>query len=152
MRERRAAALASMPEETRESLEAHLTASQHASHVDWDDMPEQARKSTVPAMLMRPLALLQVWRYWRAFPRLAAAFVRTHAPVARFAVLGHTHRPGIWTVDDLVIINTGSFGFPGHPRAVVIDGDRTLRVFRIIKQRGAYRLRPSALKTFFLAE
>jgi predicted phosphodiesterase len=140
MRERRAAVLAALPPESRESLEAHLRASQEASRADWDNLEEQARHSTVPDMLLRPMKILQVLWYWRQFPFLAARFMRHHVPAARFAVLGHTHHPGIWNVDGRTIINTGSFGFPGHPRAVIIENDQVLSVRRIRRSGDTYEL------------
>jgi hypothetical protein len=139
-----------MPPETRQTLEAHLVASQHASHVDWERITDQARHSTIPAMFMRPLALLRVIQYWREFPQLAATFMQKHAPSARFAVLGHTHHPGIWRRNDRVIINTGSFGFPGHPRAVSLDDDHRLVVHRIRLIKSTYALCSNPIDTFEL--
>ena len=63
-------------------------------------------------MLLRPWAIVQVLHYWQIFPKLVSSFIEEHAPQARFAIIGHTHRPGIWTINDRVLINTGAFGFP----------------------------------------
>src|SRR5262249_30595351 len=128
MRRRHDAMLASMPPENRHTLEARLKASQHASHGDWDHLSAEASRSTIRAMLVRPWAMLHVLWYWRRFPSLAATFVAEHASTARFAVLGHTHHAGIWRFPNVTIINTGSYGFPGKPWAVMIDENRVLSV------------------------
>jgi len=91
---------------------------------------------------------VQVIDYWRKIPKLAASFLQEHAPLARFGVFGHTHHAGIWNINDRVIINTGSFGFPGRPRAVTIDDDRTLSVWPIRTRNGAYQLDATPLSTW----
>jgi UDP-2,3-diacylglucosamine pyrophosphatase LpxH len=137
-------AIAALEPEDRELLEARLTASQHAGFAEWQDaevLEREAAHSSLLGMLIRPWAIAQVLMYWRAFPRIAAGFVERHAPEARFAVHGHTHRAGIWTVNERVIINTGHFGFPGPAMAVLVDGDERLSAVRIDHKRGEYRLR-----------
>lgn len=115
-------ALAALEPESHDHLESRLSAAQHASHEEWNDLTEEAGHSTVRAMCVRPWAILQVLLYWRAFPKLAAAFAAAHAPRAKYIIVGHTHHAGVWTIGDHVIINTGSYGFPGKPRAVVLEG------------------------------
>jgi predicted phosphodiesterase len=57
-----------------------------------------------------PLRLPRVLRAWAEMPSRTAALARTHRPQARFIVVGHTHRPGVWRrPDGRVVINTGSF-------------------------------------------
>lgn len=150
MRERHARAMESIPHEVRHRLEGLLEASQHASHGEWDEMTAEAARSSLHAMLLRPWALVQVIDYWRKIPRLAADFLKEHAPLARFGIFGHTHRDGVWTIDERVIINTGCFGFPGRPRAVVIDDDRTLEVRAIRLRRGAYAMDAAPLAAWTL--
>lgn len=142
MRAAHEAALAALEPEQRDKLESRLSATQHAAYAEWNDLQklaDEARHSTVMGMFIRPWALVQVIAYWRAFPHLAAEFTARHAPKARFIVLGHTHRPGVWRIGDRIIINTGSFGFPGTARAVIIE-DEALSVWRIRFRRCAYRL------------
>jgi len=67
-------------------------------------------------------AALTMW-YWQTLPRRAADFLREHAPEARFFVFGHVHRAGVWREGSAILINTGCHGFPGRPRAVVLEGD-----------------------------
>ena len=50
-----------------------------------------------------------MFRAWSEMPNRAAAFARRFRPHARFVVVGHTHRPGIWFPGNLIVINTGSF-------------------------------------------
>lgn len=153
MREAHAIALASIGSDDRDALHARLEASQHAGYAEWADadqvLREESSHSSVRGMLIRPWALLKVLLYWRAFPELALRFAVEHAPEARFIVLGHTHRPGVWSRGGRVILNTGSFGFPGSPRAVVIDGGE-LRFHRVIRGDDAHELDPSPLRTYEL--
>ncbi|MBW7893560.1 MAG: metallophosphoesterase family protein [Opitutaceae bacterium] len=55
----------------------------------------------------------RVWRIlkaWRQMPVLAQALLEAHCPEARFLIIGHTHRPGIWPLaNGAVLINTGAF-------------------------------------------
>jgi predicted phosphodiesterase len=132
-------ALESIHPDRRDELDARLAAAQHASHAEWEQLTEEAGHSSMAAMFVRPWTLLLVLSYWYRLPRIAARFAATHVPRARFIVLGHTHHPGIWRVGERVIINTGSYGFPGSPRAVLVDDD-TLTVRRIVMAGDAYRL------------
>lgn len=154
IRQANEAALAALPAESRGHLEARLSASQHASWMEWatvERLADEAAHSTVVGMLIRPWALVKVLHYWRRIPRLAADFAAEHAPLARFVIIGHTHRPGIWTIDGRVIVNTGSYGFPGRPLAVVIEGER-LSVVDIRDVDGVYGLHDRARATFTLPE
>ena len=145
MRKAHEEALAAIEPESRNHLESRLKASQHASHAQWTQLQEEASHSTVRGMLLRPWAIVQVLHYWTVFPKLVSSFIKEHAPQARFAILGHTHRPGIWTINNRVIINTGAFGFPGRPRAVCLDDGR-LEVWPIRRRGGLYEfgLKPVA--------
>ncbi len=142
-------AMATLSDLERGRLEHRLSVMQHASHAEWADLTEQAARSSVFAMLIRPWAIAQVLHYWRSAPNLAAAFVAAHAPQAQFMILGHTHRAGIWRRGDCTIINTGSFGFPGSPRAVTLDAD-VLAVRAIGRNRREHRLTNGAIAQFEL--
>lgn len=150
MRKAHEEALAAIEPESRNHLESRLKASQHASHAEWTQLEKEASHSTVRGMLLRPWAILQVLHYWMVFPRVVSRFVQEHAPHARFAVLGHTHRPGIWTINNRVIINTGAFGFPGRPRAVCLDNGR-LEVWPIRCRGGLYEFGSRPLVEYQLA-
>jgi predicted phosphodiesterase len=147
------AAMANIDPDDRDSLESRLHASQHACYSEWKDLDrlaDEARHTSPLGMLLRPHAVFQVLRYWRAFPQMAARFGAAYAPRARFIVMGHTHRAGIWKIDERVIINTGSYGFPGRPRAVVIENG-ALRVHDVVRKGRTYRLAENAVASYEVA-
>jgi len=85
-----------------------------------------------------PLSALNMLRAWRDLPELAAALVREHRPRAKFAIVGHTHRPGVWTTaSGVVVINTGSFTPPFGGLVVDLSPGRLI-VRRIEARRGAF--------------
>jgi UDP-2,3-diacylglucosamine pyrophosphatase LpxH len=131
------------------ALEARLEASQHASHVEWVELERQARRSSVRGMMLRPWAILQVLAYWRRFPSIVTRFADAHHIAARYIVCGHTHHPGIWERDGRVIVNTGSFGFPGRPLAVVHDG-MTLTVRRVRRDDEGFSLTERPMRIYGL--
>jgi UDP-2,3-diacylglucosamine pyrophosphatase LpxH len=136
MRRAHEQAVARLPREIRDRLEGRLTAAQHASFAEWQDeeaLRSEADRSTMMNMVLRPWSFLQVLHYWHVFPRLAAEFAASHAPEARVVVTGHTHRPGVWHIDDRILLNTGSFIAPTRPRAVLLDGD-TISLHRIARR------------------
>ena len=83
-------------------------------------------------------SLLNMLRAWRDLPRLAAGLASRHRPRARFVVVGHTHRPGVWKrPSGVVVINTGSFSPPFGGCVVDLAGDR-LCVRRIAEKNGGF--------------
>lgn len=121
------AAIAAMPPAGRDTLEARLAATGHAAFAEWEDAERVRAESGqwhLPNLLLRPWLPLQVIRFWRLFPRLAHEFLHEHAPEAQVIAVGHTHRAGAWRFGHRTVLNTGSFGFPGRPHGIVIDGDR----------------------------
>lgn len=76
---------------------------------------------------------------WWTCPTTTEQWLTKYAPKTRIVIVGHTHRAGIWKIKNKIIINTGCFAFPSHPRGVVIDGN-TLQVFRIRKINNEYNL------------
>jgi predicted phosphodiesterase len=85
---------------------------------------------------------LKILQSWREAPERAAALATRHRPKARYVLIGHTHRPGVWkTQSGVVVVNTGSFctGFGGMAADVSAD---TIRVRRIELKRGAFRPGP----------
>jgi UDP-2,3-diacylglucosamine pyrophosphatase LpxH len=128
-------------------LAARLHAARVASYTEWEALERQASRRSMLALLRSPLAVAKIIDYWRRVPRLAADFLADHAPDARFLVFGHTHRAGIWSVNGRTLINTGSFDFPSHPRAVVVD-DATLSVHRIRRAGDQWRCDDAPLHRF----
>lgn len=92
---------------------------------------ERARSplAVLRAMALRPWVFPVVIGYWRIFPELAARFLETCAnhpesldqPPARVIVAGHSHRAGAWLIRGKLVLNTGSFTFPGQPHVVHLD-------------------------------
>jgi UDP-2,3-diacylglucosamine pyrophosphatase LpxH len=140
-------AMAAMVNDSRDELEQRLEAAQHASHAEWQGLKREAGRSTLLGLMRRPWALVQVLLYWMRVPYLGERFLVRHAPDARFLIIGHTHRPGIWTINDRVIINTGCYGFPGTPRAVILE-DGVLQVYRIRLHHDVYQMDASPLVQF----
>lgn len=97
-----------------------------------------------------PSRVWRVIRTWRREPALAAEFVRTHRPQAKFIAVGHTHRPGAWsTPSGVVVINTGSFCRPFGGCAIDLAGGR-LSVHRIVQRAGEFQV-TGTLAEFSLA-
>lgn len=90
---------------------------------------------------LRPSLAWGMLNSWLTLPRRAEAFLRRHRPDARFIVVGHTHRPGVWRRSGVVIINTGSFCPPLGRCAVDLTRD-SLTVRAIRSRRGVFHLGP----------
>ncbi len=135
-------ALSMLNDEERRNFLEQLAAAQHASHIKWDQAfthPEPRRGRARRMIDHGKKAAATLW-YWHTLPRRAAGFAGTHAPQAKFFIFGHIHRAGLWQFDDLTVINTGGYGLPIKPRAVIIERDR-LTVRKIIRaQAGGYCL------------
>ncbi|MCZ6834956.1 MAG: metallophosphoesterase family protein [Planctomycetota bacterium] len=144
-------ALSQVPPEDRDHLEARLAVSRYASTRECELLCDKLSSSTTVQVLRRPWSILQVLHYWHVIPSLAACFTKTHCPKAKFMIFGHTHRPGIWEFEGLTVINTGCYGFPGHPRAVTIEGQE-LKVWAIKLKKGEYRLAREPIKRYELPE
>jgi UDP-2,3-diacylglucosamine pyrophosphatase LpxH len=142
-------AIESLEPEQRTHLQSILEASQFASHAEWNQLEEEASHSSFLATVLNPKAVYMVFKYWRLYPRLAAEFAAEHMPEARFVLVGHTHRAGVWEIDGRTVINTGSFGFPGKPYAVIIEG-RRLEYRRIRLRDGAYQFDAKPARIFEL--
>ena len=144
-------AIAALEPPLRRQMEAQLSAAQFASHFEWDHManhPEPQiplwRKATEQAAKVARA----IW-YWHTLPQAAARYARRHAPDCRYFIFGHIHHSGIWNIDQRTIINTGSYGFPSKPLAVVVQ-DRVLAVWPILTHERGYQLGPKPLRQFTL--
>lgn len=72
-----------------------------------------------------PTRILKIVGAWQAEPGRAAELLRRHRPKAKFAVVGHTHRPSVRrTANGSVVINTGSFTAPFGGYFVDVTADR----------------------------
>lgn len=138
----------------RGSTDGHLAAAQYASHFTWDEMtrhPEHESGGVARRVLNKAGQVLRVMWYWQTLPRAASRFAKRHAPESRFFIFGHIHRAGVWRMGGRVVINTGAFGFPFKPRAVVIE-DGELSVWSILRNadNSGYRLAGRAIARFDL--
>jgi len=98
-----------------------------------------------------PQRSLRILRAWQETPKRAAAIAAMHRPAARFMLIGHTHRPGVWTTaSGLTFINTGSLSRPFGALAVDINTTQ-LRVRRIVSRAGHFEPGPVIVE-FALAQ
>jgi predicted phosphodiesterase len=98
-----------------------------------------------------PLRTLRVFRAWQETPARAAAVAAAHRPAARFMLIGHTHRPGIWRLPSgLTVINTGSLTRPFG--ACVVDLTPGRLIVRRIEFRAAAFHPGAIVADFALAE
>jgi len=126
-------------QESGDGFHEQLAAVRKASFDAASGVFESSRPSKVRMAMLGIPAAIQVLLGWQQFPSLTSRWVDQYAPSAKFVVVGHTHHAGIWKRNGRVIINTGCFGFPSHPRAVVIDNDE-LTVYRLRFTDGHYSL------------
>ena len=130
-------AMATLKPEERDTLASRLSVTQHAAHEHWVEFEKVIQRSAMQQLIRRPWMVFEVLWYWHTVPQLAKQFAEEHASQAKFFIFGHTHRQGIWQRGGLTVINTGSFGFPGRPRAVVIEDGR-LRVYPVCRKGDAF--------------
>ncbi|MEO7412142.1 MAG: metallophosphoesterase [Opitutaceae bacterium] len=85
-----------------------------------------------------PTRLFRILQAWHDLPGLAATLMRQHRPAAKFILVGHTHRPGIWRrPGGVTIINTGSFSRPLGGYQVDLTRERLI-VRRVATRRGEF--------------
>ena len=143
MRTRVIAALAALPDEGARRLEERLAVFRSVSA----SIPQRHQAEKNPVLFALRLAGDTVWppgrfltilKAWREAPDRAAALARGHRPKARFVVIGHTHKPGVWrTAPGVVVINTGSFSRPFGSVAADIS-EEGIRVRRVEARRGEF--------------
>ncbi|MDP7008775.1 MAG: metallophosphoesterase family protein [Phycisphaerales bacterium] len=121
------------------SYEAQL----HSTQIVSDRSAKSRAIKNRPSLLGIPYrtvwCIIKILHTWHRFSRITDAWVSQYSPKSKFVVVGHTHHAGIWETKNRVIINTGCFGFPSHPRGILIE-QNTLQVYRIKKQQNEYVL------------
>ena len=115
---------------------ALFQAAREAAISEWRVMGSGAHVSTISNMAVRPHRVLSVLAYWSRYSKLAARWAARFSPRAATVIVGHSHRASISHLEGRCIVNTGAYGFPGVPHAIVIDGS-TVKMCRI-EQAGAY--------------
>jgi predicted phosphodiesterase len=136
--------LAALLPAERELLEARLRACKRACaqlQPFHESPPRSPWRCTVQTArnFWPPRRTFAMIRAWRELPERVASVVRSYRPRARFVVVGHTHLPGVWVRQDLVVINTGSFCPPFGAYAVDVSAERVV-VWRVRHQQGCFRL------------
>lgn len=125
--------LASLPE-----LERRLQAADRAARRERElDLARPPWREVV-SLCAHPLRSVHIVGFWRIFPELAVRFRDACAPEATMVVCGHSHRAGAWWVRGCLVLNTGSFTFPGTPHAVLHEGDEVVLV-PLARTRGSWR-------------
>lgn len=118
-------AASQMPIQQRLSREGQLEIARLAGFAEWDLGPKDrvppAGGTSLRKAMRDPGRLISVLRYWKECPDRALRFANTTGIKAPILVLGHSHNAGRWRRENRTILNTGAFGFPGRPYAVVLD-------------------------------
>ena len=133
----------SVLEEPHRSLLAARAAARRERELDHARKPSAVLRS----MLARPWAFPVVMGYWRIFPELSARFAERTVPNARIVASGHSHRAGAWMVRGRLVLNTGSFTFPGQPHAVTIDRQEVALV-PLVRRGNEWRQDPSGRRAW----
>ena len=120
-------------------LDRRLALSHRVAELDFAERCYVGKRTDVLNFLCQPARVARLLRFWSQVPSLAEQFLDRYAPGVEVLVFGHSHRQGVWRRGRRVLINTGSYTFPGRPRAVVIEGDR-LAVHSIQRRGDAYGL------------
>jgi len=80
-----------------------------------------------------PWRALRILKFWAETPARAMRLGRQFRPEARFIIIGHTHRAGVWQNGRRIVVNTGSF-FPLSNRSAIRIEDSTLEVRQVIRR------------------
>lgn len=133
-------ALAQLPPDRRDTLAGQLAAARAGLVNGQAPLDPRSRDGLMPVLRLwsfahRPDRILSVLRTWRDTPPMAAQFLRRYCPQARVVLIGHTHRPGVWRIDERWVINTGSPRSPWRPLVARVQG-RTITVRRTRRRAG----------------
>ena len=136
--------LASLTPDEHKVLESRLGACKRACaqlQVLHDPLPRGRWQQTVRTarIFWPPRRTLAMVRAWRELPERVATVVHCYRPGARFAVVGHTHLPGVWYREGVVVINTGSFAPPLGGYAVDVSPEQVV-VRRVRHRAGRFSL------------
>jgi predicted phosphodiesterase len=145
MNRRFAEALAHNPD----TIEGAVRAANEGALVQWSDEHAADEPTALWSIGRSPARVLSVLRWWREYPRDAARFADRYSPQAKVVICGHSHRAGAWRIASAhgapvrLILNTGSFSFPGRPFGAIVDEQEgTVELRRIHARQGRYELAP----------
>ena len=139
MRKRHHEVTAEFSESERNSLDGAFMACREAAVAEWNPRGDAGLPSTAMSVLFKPRTLVRVINFWRTQARLMDAFAERFVPSARLILIGHSHRPLIRKFRKRVVVNTGCYGFPGHPIAGIFDSTG-FRVQRIVRKNDCWTL------------
>lgn len=139
--------------------ERSLAAARAASLAERGIEEARAPFAELAAMALRPWTFPQVIGWWRMFPELSARFLERAADARRSAghpepvvvVSGHSHKGGAWQVRGRLIVNTGSFTFPGRPHAATIGGD-AVTLAPLVRRAGEWGQDAASARTWRIAD
>ncbi len=132
MRKRHHEVTAEQTANRRNSIDGAFEACHESSISEWDTHQNAGTPSTLLKLLLRPRQCWEVIRFWKDHPSLMVNFCERFVPEARVIFVGHSHRPSVRRLRGKLFINTGCYGFPGHPRAVIFD-EKGFMVQRILR-------------------
>lgn len=124
-------------QESKDNFETQLQTTQIASDRSARSRASKNRPNLIEIPLRVIWSVAKILQTWMHCPTITEKWLTSYAPKTKIVIVGHTHHAGIWTINNRVIINTGCFAFPSHPRGVVIENN-TVKVFRIRKRNSAY--------------
>jgi hypothetical protein len=139
--------------------ERSLAAARAASLAERGVEEARAPFAELAAMALRPWTFPQVIGWWRMFPELSARFLERAADARRGAghpdpvvvVSGHSHKGGAWHVRGRLVVNTGSFTFPGRPHAATIGGD-AVTLAPLVRRAGEWTQDAASARTWRIAD
>ncbi|MGL4463146.1 MAG: metallophosphoesterase [Planctomycetia bacterium] len=97
------------------------------------------RMEMVGEFALAPWRILKAVRYWSRVARFSSNIRKRFRPNCKLMIIGHTHRPGVWTNSDYTLVNTGSFQPLSRPLVVRIETHRAV-VFNGVRRRDRYEL------------
>jgi hypothetical protein len=138
--------------------ERTLVAARAAAQLERSLEQAVAPMTALRRMAMRPWSVPVVIGYWRMFPELATRFLERTAAAGdagrglpRIIVCGHSHRPGAWFVRGRLVLNTGSFTFPGQPHVVTVDAEE-IAIAPLVRVGGEWRQDAVARRCWRIAD
>lgn len=134
--------------------ERTLLASQRAARLERRHDAAKQPMAELAWMAMRPWKCAEVIGFWRIFPELAVRFLESFGAAGpdtqgtpHVVACGHSHRAGAWSIRGRLVLNTGSFTFPGSPHAVLIEGEEVVLV-PLVRSAGEWRYLASARRSW----
>lgn len=140
----RDSALRKMPQELRSTLESQLASTREAmaelangNSCENNNGVFSNRIQKLQWWLAKPCRGWAIIHAWKKTPSMAAKFAAKYVAEAKFIIIGHTHRAGVWRVADKIVVNTGSFAGFGQPVIVHFTNGKLL-VQKLVRRRNNF--------------